>query len=164
MNAAPSFEETSEKPSGGGRDEARRGRMAVIARASRAALASAYAGCPDRPALDVIRRPEVGLVMVPGRIGGAGAPFYLGEVTVTRAAVRLDSGELGFSCVMGRDKERALLAAALDALAQSPAHAEHVETALLAPERDRLAAVRTETQAKAAATRVEFFTMVRGED
>ena len=43
------------------------------------------------PAYTILRRPEIGLVMVKGRISGSGAPFCAGEMTVTRAAVRLDN-------------------------------------------------------------------------
>ena len=39
---------------------------------------------PDYVAL---RAPETGLVMVRGRIGGTGAPFNVGEMTVTRCSV-----------------------------------------------------------------------------
>ncbi|MFX6998519.1 phosphonate C-P lyase system protein PhnG, partial [Acinetobacter baumannii] len=47
------------------------------------------------PAHEELRAPENGLVMVRGRVGGDGAPFNLGEATVSRAAVRLASGEIG---------------------------------------------------------------------
>jgi len=137
--------------------------MAAIARAARAELEAAFAACPQRPSLDVVRRPEVGLLMVRGRIGGGGAPFNLGEVTATRAAVRIESGEVGFACILGRDREQALLAAAMDALWQSPTHRGHVETAVLAPVRARLAGEADTVRRRSAATRVEFFTMVRGE-
>ena len=54
-----------------------------------------------------LRAAESGLVMVRGRIGGDGAPFNLGEATVTRATVRLASGEVGFAYVLGRDRDLA---------------------------------------------------------
>ena len=57
--------------------------------------------------------------MVRGRIGGDGAPFNVGEATVTRAAVRLASGEIGFGYVLGRDHEKARLIALCDALLQT---------------------------------------------
>ena len=100
--------------------------------------------------------------MVRGRAGSVGAPFNLGEMTVTRCTLRLDSGTIGHGHVQGRDKNAARIAALLDALCeagQSDAM-EHAVFALLRRERAALAATRA---AKAAATRVEFFTMVRGE-
>ena len=56
------------------------------------------------PAHEDLREPENGLVMVRGRIGGDGAPFNLGEATVSRAAVRLSTGEVGFGYTLGRDR------------------------------------------------------------
>jgi alpha-D-ribose 1-methylphosphonate 5-triphosphate synthase subunit PhnG len=111
-----------------------------------------------------IREPETGLVMIRGRIGGDGTPFNLGEATVTRATVRLPSGEIGYSYILGRDQEKARLAALCDALWQSIANRPFIETRVLAPIRARLAAEQKETRARTAATRVDFFTMVRGED
>ncbi len=73
----------------------------------------------ELPSHDDLREAEHGLVMVRGRIGGDGAPFNLGEATVSRAAVRLASGELGFGYTLGRDREKARMIALCDALVQS---------------------------------------------
>jgi alpha-D-ribose 1-methylphosphonate 5-triphosphate synthase subunit PhnG len=102
--------------------------------------------------------------MVQGRIGGDGAPFCLGEATVSRAAVRLASGETGFGYVLGRDREKARLMALCDALIQIAPYREPVETDVVAPIRHRLAAERRRRAQQVAATKVEFFTLVRGED
>jgi len=139
----------------------RKASMAVVARATVEELAAL-----DRLAGDgvtLLRRPEIGLVMVRGRVGGDGAPFNLGEATVTRAAVSLASGEVGFGHVLGRDKEKARLAAIADALWQAPATRDAVET-LLQPVRARLDAEALCKRERAAATRVDFFTMVRGDN
>ncbi len=138
--------------------------MGVLARASRDELVEALARLEPLPGCEDVRPPEIGLVMVRGRMAGTGAPFNLGAATVTRAAVRLASGETGLSYVLGRDRERAQLAAVIDALWATPAWRERVDREIVAPlaarlaERDRAAASET------AATRVDFFTMVRGED
>ena len=58
------------------------------------------------PRYEELRTAETGLVMLRGRIGGDGAPFNLGEATVTRAAVRLASGEVGF-CLRARPRRAA---------------------------------------------------------
>ena len=71
------------------------------------------------PAHEDLREPENGLVMVRGRVGGDGAPFNLGEATVSRAAVRLSTGEVGFGYTLGRDREKARLIALCDAMVQS---------------------------------------------
>lgn len=142
----------------------RRQALAVLARANSAELAAAWEALSDAPAIETLREPEIGLVMARGRVGGGGAAFNLGEVTVSRATVRLASGEVGIGHVMGRDTGRALMVARFDALWQSPGHRGWVETAVVAPVSQRLAKADAETRAKAAATRVNFFTMVRGED
>jgi alpha-D-ribose 1-methylphosphonate 5-triphosphate synthase subunit PhnG len=102
--------------------------------------------------------------MVRGRIGGDGAPFNLGETTVTRAAVRIETGETGFAYVLGRDHEKARLVAVCDALWQSASFREAIERQVLAPVRERIERGRAGRQAAVAATRVDFFTLVRGED
>jgi len=58
----------------------------------------------------------------------AGSPFNVGEMTVTRAAVRLESGETGVSYVAGRSREHAEVAAAVDAMMQSEALRPLVQT------------------------------------
>ena len=142
----------------------RRRAMGAVAAADRAFLEEAWDGFAARPDWRWLRKPESGLVMVRGRTGGGGAPFNLGEVTMTRCVVRLETGEVGYGNVMGRDAERAELVARFDALAQNERYRRYVDTNLLAPVAARAQrddeAVRQET----AATRVNFFTMVRGED
>ncbi len=101
--------------------------------------------------------------MVRGRIGGDGAPFNLGEATVSRAAVRLSTGEVGFGYTLGRDRQKAQMIALCDALIQSADHAGAVEAKVLAPLRAAIAAERNRKAAETAATRVDFYTMVRGE-
>jgi alpha-D-ribose 1-methylphosphonate 5-triphosphate synthase subunit PhnG len=135
---------------------ARRRWMAVLARA-RADELAAYLG--PLPPYRVLRGPEVGLVMVRGRIGGGGGPFNLGEMTTTRCTVRTVQGILGHAYIARRDTQLAELAAVADALLQDPlqqtALLERVITPLAASQQDRRDAI----SAKAAATRVEFFAM-----
>jgi|APCry1669189000_1035189.scaffolds.fasta_scaffold123467_1 alpha-D-ribose 1-methylphosphonate 5-triphosphate synthase subunit PhnG len=138
---------------------ARRRWMGVLARAGGAEIAARLDQAPALPPHRRLRGPETGLVMARGRQGGDGAPFNLGEVTVTRCSVRLDDGTVGHSYVAGRDARQAELAAVLDAALQDPAR----QAALLAAVVDPLAAAQAERAAhetaKAAATRVQFFTM-----
>jgi len=144
-------------------DAARREAMAVCAEARTLELRAGLQAIGEHDCSDV-REPEIGLVMLRGRIGGDGAPFNLGEATVTRAVVRIASGDMGYSYILGRDQEKARLAALCDALWQNADRRVSVEKYVLAPIRQRLAAERTEAAAKTAATRVDFFTLVRGED
>ncbi len=101
--------------------------------------------------------------MVRGRIGGDGAPFNLGEASVSRAAVRLASGEVGFGYVLGRDGEKARLIALCDALIQSGDLAAEIEQKVVAPLRQERETTRSQQAAETAATRVDFYTLVRGE-
>ncbi|QFI68608.1 phosphonate C-P lyase system protein PhnG [Sinorhizobium alkalisoli] len=141
----------------------RRDAMRLLARATRAELATAWQAIADKPEVAAVRGPETGLVMVRGRIGGGGNPFNLGEATVTRATVRLSSGEIGHGQLLGTDKECARLAAIFDAIYQNPAYKPAVE-ALHRQIAARLLAEERRKAEETAATRVDFFTMVRGED
>src|ERR1700743_989218 len=140
----------------------RKAAMAVLAGSSAADIAARLKtiALPDH---EDLREAENGLVMVRGRIGGDGAPFNLGEATVSRAAGRLSSGQVGFGYVLGRDRDKARLIALCDALVQSDEFASDVESKVIAPLRDAMLARRNEKAAATAATRVDFYTMVRGE-
>lgn len=111
-----------------------------------------------------VRKPETGMVMIRGKMGGDGAAFNAGEATVTRAVIRLGCGTLGFSYLLGRSTERARLAAIIDALGQNEANVGRLKVEFLRPVMRRRIGERAERRAETAATRVNFFTMVRGED
>jgi len=140
--------------------DARPGWMGLLARAEGDALARLL---PDLPPHRFLRMPEVGAVMVQGRAGGTGAPFNLGEMTVTRCTVELEGGAVGHAHVQGRDKAHTTRAAVIDALMQGP-EAQAVHDAVLAPLAEAERATRKRRAEKVAATRVEFFTLQRGED
>ena len=106
--------------------------MAVLAHSDAAGIASRLDAIA-LPAHENLREPENGLVMVRGRIGGDGAPFNLGEATVSRAAVRLSTGEVGFGYTLGRDRQKARMIALCDALVQSNEFADAMEADVLAP-------------------------------
>lgn len=144
--------------------EARRSLMALCAAASADELETAIAAIKPRPRWQDVRPVEQGLVMVRGRIGGDGAPFNLGEASVTRAAVQLADGPTGFSYVLGRSEEKARLAAVIDALGQVETYRKLLQAAFVEPVSRRVAAERARREAETAATKVEFFTMVRGDD
>ena len=140
----------------------RKAAMTVLAHSDAAGIAGRLdvLALPDH---EILREPENGLVMVRGRIGGDGAPFNLGEATVSRAAVRLSTGEMGFGYTLGRDREKARMIALCDALVQSNEFADVVEAKVLAPLRAAMISERNRKGAETAATRVDFYTLVRGE-
>ena len=142
---------------------ARRHWMAVLSRAPAEAIEAGLTRHAPRPAWTRVRGPETGLVMVRGRAGGSGTPFNLGEMTVTRCTVRLESGTAGALAghghVMGCEERRAELAAVADALLQDPALSGALHETLVHPLAERQRAARLDRAEKAAATRVEFFAM-----
>ncbi|WP_439367411.1 phosphonate C-P lyase system protein PhnG [Bradyrhizobium sp. DASA03005] len=144
----------------------RKAAMAVLAHAEAGEIAARLRNlASDLPLPDHqdLRTPENGLVMLRGRVGGDGAPFNLGEATVSRAAVRLASGEVGFGYTLGRDSEKARLIALCDALVQSRDFGGAVERNVIAPLLEQLMVRRKQAAEATAATKVDFYTMVRGE-
>lgn len=140
----------------------RRTWMGLLARAPADDLALLWAAHGLAPDFEWLRRPEIGMIMLRGRAGATGAPFNLGEMTVTRASLRLGEGTVGHAYVQGRGTDHARIAALIDALMQTDA-AQALQAAILTPLAEAEARRRSIRAAKAAATKVEFFTMVRGE-
>ncbi len=147
------------KPSDAGARTARQHWMAVLARAEAAEIAALLDTCPPAPPWQLLRGPESGLVMVRGRAGGGGAAFNLGEMTVTRCTVRTDEGQVGHAYVAGRDREKAKLAALVDALLLQPDRTSILRQHVIAPLEQKQRARLETTARKAAATRVQFFTL-----
>ncbi|MEM0946413.1 MAG: phosphonate C-P lyase system protein PhnG [Pseudomonadota bacterium] len=137
--------------------------MSVLAKAPADRLITLFDGAVPRPTVSYLRHPEIGSVMVRGRMGGTGGAFNLGEMTVARCSVMLAGGETGHGYVQGRSKPAAEVAAIVDALMQTSA-AEAVEDAVIAPLAAEAEAGRAARAGKAAATKVDFFTLVRGEN
>ncbi len=138
--------------------------MAVLAASTPQQLKAHWQALDLRVDFHLVRAPEIGLTQLQARMGATGRRFVLGDMTVTRAVIRLAGGAYGYSYVAGRDKAHAELCALADALLQLPAHHEQLQQRLIEP----LAALRREQQqARAreiAASRVDFFTLVRGDN
>ena len=143
--------------------EDRKAWMGLLAQAPADDVVALWDALGLSPDFAMLRAPEIGGVMVRGRAGATGAPFNLGEMTVTRCALKLADGTVGHGHVQGRSKPHATRAALIDALMQTDAR-ELLREKVLAPLQQARAARRSARAAKAAATKVEFFTMVRGED
>jgi alpha-D-ribose 1-methylphosphonate 5-triphosphate synthase subunit PhnG len=138
--------------------------MSVLAKAKLQELETAWEDLADKPAYDWLRAPEIGMVMVRARSGGTGGKFNLGQMTVTRCALRLASGEAGLGYVQGRSKRHAELAAVFDALLQDEARRLALEDGVIRPLETAHWARRDDRSRKANSTKVNFFTLVRGEN
>ncbi len=136
--------------------------MGELAKANPLELEKLWTDAGIDCAFDWLRQPEIGTTMVRGRMGATGDSFNMGEMTITRCAVRLHNGQDGHGYVQGRSKTHARIAALCDALLQGE-NADQVRTHVLTPLAHAAATKRAKLQAKADATKVDFFTLVRGE-
>lgn len=111
----------------------------------------------------LIRDAEVGAVMVKARQGSNGDAFHFSEMSLTRCSVRLESGEIGHGYHQGRSKKAAKIVALCDALAQTKTYPE-IEKKIFNPLNEARRKRREMIRKRADATKVDFFTLVRGED
>ena len=138
--------------------------MAAFALADLAQMHEAWEGLSAHPKYRIVRGPETGLVMVRARTGNTGQRFNLGEMTVTRCSVGLENGVMGHAWIAGITPDHARLAALFDALMQIPERAEALKSTLVEPLRNARHAHLARRQAEVMPSRVDFFTLVRGED
>lgn len=167
MSSVKSENATGNQSSGAGFFEQHKERqnwMGLLARTSKPTLEGAWEKLSEKPEYGLLKAPETGMVMVRARAGGEGARFNMGEMTVTRCVVRTADGRMGQSYVAGRDHRHAELAALFDAILQDPEWHPAVKRDLLDPAENALRSRREEDARKVAATKVDFFTMVRGDD
>ena len=137
--------------------------MSLLAQAEPAELAQAMESfAPPAAATTWLRPPQTGLYMLRGRIGGSGPQFNLGEVSVTRCSVQIGE-RIGHAWVRGSNSRHAELAACADALMQDAEQHPRLQAQVLEPLRQSLQQRRASASRKAAASKVEFFTVVRGE-
>jgi alpha-D-ribose 1-methylphosphonate 5-triphosphate synthase subunit PhnG len=141
----------------------RRRWLGVLSRAPRPALEAALTRQGDLASLVHVRPSEAGMVMLRGRVGGTGDAFNLGEASVTRCALRLGASPLGVGYTLGRDRRKAELIAIFDALLQDETRQGELQRELIEPLAGQQALQRAAASRSAAASKVEFFTFVRGE-
>jgi len=137
--------------------------MSVLAHSQPAELLALWHPLNLSPKFERLRAAETGLTQLQGRMGGTGKRFVMGDMTVTRAVVQLDSGVYGYSYVAGRDKAHAELCAIIDALLQVNGMDELLHKSLIAPLAATQQERREQRAREVAASRVDFFTLVRGE-
>lgn len=145
------------------KNTARQHRMSLLATAPEGLIRSHLGNVIPQPKFSWLRQPEIGTVMVRGKTSGTGSAFNLGEVTITRCVLKLNTGEVGHAYVQGRSKDNAEAAALVDALMQTD-FADSVQSMVLDPVQRTVEQSKSERAARAAATKVDFFTMARGED
>jgi alpha-D-ribose 1-methylphosphonate 5-triphosphate synthase subunit PhnG len=104
------------------------------------------------------------MVMIQARAGGDGLRFHLGEMTVTHCVVRMEMGPTGYAWIPGGNPRHAELAAVFDSLLQIPDYQARILECLVEPEALKQAEARRARAARSLATKVEFYTMVRGDE
>ncbi len=142
--------------------------LAVLSTAAPADLERFWRDLDARHAFRNLRNAESGLTMIRGRADGSGRPFNLGEATISRCVVATeDSGTrseiMGVGYVLGRNRRHAELTARFDALFQDSRQGPAARDSVLPVLKDKRRKAADATARKTDATRVEFFTLVRGE-
>jgi len=127
-------------------------------------LKEALAAFEPLPPVRDVRPTQCGLVMTRGRIGGEGNLFNIGEALVTRASVALEDGTVGHAYHLGQSVARARMAATLDALGQDRESRARLQTIFVSRIMERIAKERQQRREENAATRVDFFTLARGDN
>ena len=138
--------------------------MAVLARSKTPEITEKWNALTSVPDYRFLKPPETGLVMVQARAGGSGAKFNFGEMTMTKCIVELADGTAGHAYVAGSDAAHAEIAAVLDAMLQVPERRKQIEDDVIDPLNESQVRRKQAIRSKTAATRVDFFTLVRGED
>jgi alpha-D-ribose 1-methylphosphonate 5-triphosphate synthase subunit PhnG len=136
--------------------------MSLLAQADPAELTAAMDAFAPPADTSWLRPAQTGLYMLRGRVGGTGPQFNFGEITVTRCSVQVGE-HIGHAWVRGTHARHAELAAVADALMQDPHQTEQVRAQVIEPLKQSLEQRREAESRKAAASKVEFFTVVRGE-
>lgn len=144
--------------------KARQRWMGILAKAESTQLLQRWQSLGQEPDYDFIRKPETGLTMIRGRTGGSGQPFNMGEMTLCRCAIRLANGTLGISYVPGRNTQHTLIAALADALLQNSDTHDQLQRELITPLYELQQQTKADRANQAYSTKVDFFTLVRGED
>ncbi|PWQ96223.1 phosphonate C-P lyase system protein PhnG [Leucothrix arctica] len=143
-------------------EAARKHWISMLSQALPEELETAFEALAESPDYRWLRPAESGLAMVRARAGGTGQRFNLGETTMTRASILLGD-TAGHGYLIGRNKRHAELAAVFDALLQQPSLQSKLLESVIQPIAERLHSNKKQQSQETDKTRVEFFTMVRGE-
>lgn len=138
--------------------------MSIMARSDYENLSKHWQHLQISPEYKALRPAEIGMIMLKGRVNGDGTPFNMGEATVTRCSVQFTTGEVGTAYILGRHKQHAELAAVIDAQLQKGERYEEIWSQVIVPIKDVENLRQASQQSKAMKTKVDFFTLLRGED
>ncbi|MGP3590070.1 phosphonate C-P lyase system protein PhnG [Vagococcus sp. WN89Y] len=138
--------------------------MSILARSQATEIISRWAALDFRQQYKLLRPTQIGLIQLQGRMEVSGQRFMLGDMTVTRAAVEVSDGTVGYSYIIGRDKTKAELCAVIDALLQKEAYCAHIIAAVIEPLAQRLRETGQKQRQDVAPSKVNFYNLVRGED
>ncbi|MGM3183317.1 phosphonate C-P lyase system protein PhnG [Dickeya oryzae] len=138
--------------------------LSVLAHSDVEQLQQHWLSLALQPSWQLLRAPEIGLTRLQARMGATGNRFVLGDVTVTRAVVRLDDGTCGYSYVMGRNKPHAELCALIDGLLQQQGTQSALYQQLIVPLAATHDELRQQRAREIASSKVDFFTLVRGDN
>jgi alpha-D-ribose 1-methylphosphonate 5-triphosphate synthase subunit PhnG len=110
---------------------------------------------------DVLLGPEIGSIMIQGRAGGTGDKFNLGEATLTKCIVKFQE-KTGYSYHLGRNLIKSEYGAILDALMQIESY--HSKLLIYVKEfQEQIQKEKIKIIADSSESKVDFFTMVRGD-
>ncbi|MFH2093346.1 MAG: phosphonate C-P lyase system protein PhnG [Pseudomonadota bacterium] len=110
-----------------------------------------------------IVKPETGMLMVQAKADGSNSRFNLGEITVSKCILEINGQYMGAGWTMGSNLRHAELAALFDGLFQDPLLQETLNQTLIPLLKDKQLAKDERRLKDAADTKVEFFTLKRGE-
>lgn len=136
--------------------------LSVLSRSSLKSIQEHWSQLSIKPEYQQLKAPESGMVMVKAKAGGTGQDFNMGEMTVTRTVIQLNSGEVGYGYTQGRDKQKSKLIALIDACHQLAEYTEKITHHLMQPLEAKLDENYQKVQEKTNSSKVDFFTMVRG--
>ncbi|MGW4124863.1 phosphonate C-P lyase system protein PhnG [Nocardia sp. NPDC004711] len=142
-------------PSQSSADPGRDARVGLLARADRDTLIRLADDCLQYMDVELRSGPQLGTVLFQVREPIERRRFYLGDVLVTEARVRLGEHE-GWAMRLGDDPEATVAAAVCDAALQSATDHRADILALCASTQTLLRAQRLAEMAEIAATAVEF--------
>ncbi len=141
----------------------RKNALSILAKSALSNIVECWDSVDIDPVFSFLKKPEVGMVMVRAKAGGDGQQFNMGEMTVTRCVIQLDSKEIGYGYTSGRNPKKSKIIAVIDACFQVNTLNKTIENNIISPLENILMEKESKQKNKVDSSKVDFFTMVRGE-